>query len=126
MKSLKKLSFNAKKINPDDYIYLVQIPNIEELKIPIGMFKTSEFAWIKAHLKGKAKDNFLKAFVQVKPIKSEIKGKYLDTFIVGKRKPFLDSKTDEKRIEKYISKYNNMVDWFERNPEKMPDDYKPK
>lgn len=124
IKSLKELSFNAKKVPPNDYKWLVKIPNLKKLNIPIGMFKTSEIAWIKAHLNKEAKKNFYGATVKSNPIENEKRNKTLDTFIVGKRKPWLDSKLDKVRIEKYTIKFNEMVKWFENNPEKTPNDFK--
>lgn len=124
IENLEILSFNAKKVPPEDYKWLTLLPNLKELNIPFGMFKTIELAWIKARLKEPAKSAFWDATIVVEPIKNERTGKSRDTFIVGKRKPRLDSKADEKRIAKYTKEYSDMVSWFESNPGMYPEDYK--
>jgi hypothetical protein len=42
---------------------------------------------------------------------------------VGKRKPFLDSNADKKRIEKYADQFNTRFAWFKENPSKLPSDF---
>ena len=46
-----------------------------------------------------------------------------DTFIVGKRKPFLDSVQDKKRIDKYVRQFDDMYQWYTENPNAAPEDY---
>jgi len=51
-------------------------------------------------------------------------GKTRDTFIVGKRKPFLDSVQDQARVKKYTEQFDNMYVWFLEDRNSLPEDYK--
>jgi len=124
IENLEVLSFNAKKVPPEDYKWLTLLPNLKKLNIPLNMFKTIELAWIKARFKEPAKSAFWDATHKVQPVKNERTGKKKDTFIIGKRKPWLDSEADKIRIAKYTKEYNDMVNWFEDNPGTYPKDYK--
>lgn len=121
--NLKVLSFNFKKIEDDSFLILAEMPNLEKINFPIGKFTTEEVAWLKARLKGKAKEEMYDATIQTKPIESGTKNKTLDTFIVGKGKPWLSSQDDAQRIQKYVDNYKKMVQWFEENPNMRPQDF---
>ena len=123
MKSLKSLTFNAKKIREGDYKWLVQIPQLNNIQIPPGIFKVSEYAWLKSHFNGKLKTDFFDATIKTQPFDAD-GGRTLDTLIIGKRRPWLDSVNDKERITQYEIKYNNMVKWFDENPSRMAEDYK--
>lgn len=122
--SLRSLAYNFKRIEDNDIADLADMKNLEKISFPIGSYSTEEVAWLKAHLKGKAKMNMYDAYVTSRPFDDKEKGKVLDTFIVGKRKPWLSSEVDAARIAKYVKNYNEMVQWFEEHPNLRPEDYR--
>ena len=115
VENLKKLSFSAKKIENSDVRPLASIKNLEEIEFPTNLFSTDKVAWLKARLNGRVKSNVLAPFKELrKPLKE--KDKILDTLVIGKRKPFLDSNIDAARLEKYVGKFNSLVEYYLDNP----------
>jgi len=45
-----------------------------------------------------------------------------DVLVVGKRQPWLNSKRDDKRIERYVDEFWWVVEQFRQNPELLPDE----
>jgi len=86
------------------------------------MFSTQQVAWLKAHLPPTVESKVLHPYWQIESA-LEISGKNKDTFIVGKRKPFLDSVQDKKQIDKYVRQFNEMCQWYSENPHAAPEDY---
>ncbi len=86
------------------------------------MFTTEQVAWLKAHLPLTVKSQVLHPYWQIESA-IKISGKQKDTFIVGKRKPFLDSVQDRMRMEKYVQQFNAMYQWYAENPTANPEDY---
>jgi len=121
--NLRSLAYNFKRIEDNSVVDLADMTNLEKIMFPIGSYSTEEVAWLKANLKGKAKESMYDAYVSSGPFDDKEKGKVLDTFIVGKRKPWLSSEVDAARIAKYVKSYNDMVHWFEEHPNLKPEDY---
>jgi hypothetical protein len=47
--------------------------------------------------------------------------KNLDTLVVGKKMPFLDSFRDKTKLDKYIANFNNRLRHYQDNPGINPD-----
>jgi hypothetical protein len=95
---------------------------LEKLSFPSGLFTTEQVAWLKAKLPESTESQILAPYWTIeKPI--SMSGKNKNVFVVGKRKPFLDSKIDRKRIEKYALEFQKRVEWFRVNPLAAPEDY---
>ncbi|HLO15194.1 MAG TPA: hypothetical protein VK206_10220 [Anaerolineales bacterium] len=121
--SLKSLSFSAKKIIDQKIEPISYLKKLEQLSFPTRLFTTEQVAWLKAHLPSTVTSKVLNAYWTVgKPL--PMSGKNKDTFIVGKRKPFLDSIQDKVRIQKYVDQFNDMYQWYLENGEALPEDYK--
>ena len=119
---LKKLTFSAKKVEDERIEPLSNLISLRKLSFPTNLFTTEQVAWLKSKLPDSVNSNVLNPYWSLdEPI--EISGKQKNTFIVGKRKPFLDSIIDKKRIEKYTAEFEKRVDWFKRNPTHKPSDY---
>lgn len=120
VKNLKKLWFSAKKIEDFRITPLSKIKNLEEINFPLNLFTTEKIAWLKARVGDDVKSRVLAPLmVRERPINTGKKN--IDTYIIGKRKPSLDSSIDSARIEKYIMKFNNLVEYYKNNPdEKEP------
>ncbi len=121
--SLKSLSFSAKKILDEKIESIAYLKNLERLSFPARLFSTEQVAWLKAHLPNTITSKELNAYWTIKkPLL--INGKNKDIFVVGKRKPFLDSVQDKVKIMKYVNQFNHMYQWYLENPKALPDDYK--
>ncbi|WP_395374196.1 hypothetical protein [Marinicella sp. W31] len=119
---LRKLTFSAKKIEDERIEPLSNLINLRTLSFPSNLFTTEQVAWLKSKLPDSVSSDILNPYWTLdEPIK--INGKNKNIFIVGKRKPFLDSIIDKKRIEKYTAEFNKKLHWFKSNPNKKPSDY---
>jgi hypothetical protein len=120
---LKSLSFSAKKVLDNRIEPVAALKQLERLEFPSNMFSTEQVAWLKAHLSPTVESKVLHPYWQIEsPL--AISGKNKDTFIVGKRKPFLDSVQDKKRVDKYVRQFNEMCQWYSENPHAAPEDYR--
>lgn len=119
---LKTLLFSAKKILDSRIQPLANLKKLGNLEFPSNLFSTEQVAWLKAHLPPTVNSKVLNPYWQIEGA-IEISGKQKDTFIVGKRKPFLDSVRDKKRVEKYVRQFNDMYQWYLENPAANPEDY---
>jgi len=120
---LKNLSFSAKKILDNRIEPIESLKNLERLEFPSNLFSTEQVAWLKAHLPSSVESEVLTPYRKIERA-IKISGKNKDTFIVGKRKPFLDSVQDKQRVEKYVRQFNDRVQWYSENPDAAPEDYK--
>ena len=120
--SLKFLSFSAKKVLDNRIEPVAALKQLERLEFPSNMFSTEQVAWLKAHLPPTVESKVLHPYWQIEDALA-ISGKNKDTFIVGKRKPFLDSVQDKKHIDKYVRQFNEMCQWYSQNPHAAPEDY---
>ena len=110
-KKLKKLTFSAKKLLDGKIEPLGAISNIREIDFPMNFFNTEQVAWLKAHLPEDVESSVLIPYNRIEE-PFEIDGKKRDTFIIGKRKPFLSWEEDRKRIDGYINKFNKLVEQY--------------
>lgn len=107
IENLKKLSFTAKKVVDGSIAPLANIKNLEELNFPTNLFKTEQVAWLTAKIGSTVISNVLAPSLK----HSEY------TFIIGKRKPSLNTEKDKARIEKYKDKFFKLVEHYKSNPE---------
>ena len=121
-RTIRNLSFSAKKINDGKIEPLADLPLLERLAFPTRLFSTEQVAWLKAHLPSTVDSRMLNAFLTLEKAIS-IKGKNLDSLIVGRRKPFLDSVRDKTRITKYVDQFNDRYDWYLQHPLAAPEDF---
>jgi hypothetical protein len=123
IKSLKNLSFSAKRILDTKIEPIADLKKLEQLSFPSNQFTTGQIAWLKAHLPDRVASKILQACWTIeKPI--NMNGKNKDTFIVGKGKPFLDSTLEKEKIKKYTRKFNETYQWYLENPDASYNDYK--
>jgi len=121
--TLKNLTFSAKKLLDGKIEPLAHLKQLERLWFPSNLFSTGQVAWLKAHLPDTVVSKVLNPYRTIdKPL--NFSGKDKDTFIVGKGKPFLSSVEDKVRISKYVEQFNEMHQWYLKNPEALPEDYR--
>jgi hypothetical protein len=115
---LRYLDFTGKKIVDGDPSSIAALQRLEELSFPDRFFTTEQLAWLTAKLP-EVKSGTLAPVYMTEPVEYKTaKGvKYKDTYILGKGKPFLDSKADRLRIEKYVREFELLVKRFRLNPQ---------
>ncbi len=104
--NIRRIDFYGKKIKDFDISVLSKMKNLEIFNFPTNLFTTEQVAWIVANfpdLKGYS----LRPYVEFvnKMNETEIP----TVIIVGKRKPAMVIKGNEKRIENYTEKFHAMV-----------------
>lgn len=107
--TLRELSFNPKKIIDEKAEPLTRLTNLKALHFSNRLFSTEKVAWLVARLPPGLESNVLKSFMPLQP--GQLAG--VDTLIVGKGKPFLDSVKDKDRLAKYVSKFETLVAHFQ-------------
>lgn len=115
LKGLLSLSLHPKRIDDGRVQPLGSLTNIEKLSIPTNLFTTEQIAWLRARLPETVESNALTPLVPLtRPL--EIDGKPRDVLLVGKRKPFLNSKLDAARIRNHVLRFEEMVTTFRGDP----------
>ena len=112
---LRRLDFDARRIEDGRVQPLASLPSLESLDFPYRMFTTEQCAWLRAHLPDSVRGG---ALVPVESLKKPIGSK--DTFIIGKGKPFLNSITDRARIARYTDAFWALVEEYRRDPTLEP------
>ena len=112
---LRRLDFDARRIDDGRVQPIASLPSLEVVDFPLRMFTTEQCAWLRAHLPPSVSG---RALVPALSLSKAIGKK--DTFIIGKGKPFLDSKADANRIARYAEAFWALVEDFRRNPTREP------
>lgn len=121
MMNLKTLNFSAKKIHDFRIAPLAGIVKLEELYFPGNLFPTEKVAWLTARIGHRVKSKILAPYFRNEnPI--DFGDKIIDTYIIGKRKPSLNFENDQKRIQKYVKKFEELVGYFRSNPDEPEPD----
>jgi hypothetical protein len=122
-RSVKFLSFSARKILDGRIEPLAEMRSLERLSFPPRLFSTEQVAWLKAHLPDDVESEELAGYRHLKhPVNA--RGKRLDMLIVGRRKPFLDSDQDRARVKEYAERFEERCQWFRLHPGAAPEEYK--
>ena len=116
VRSLRRLHFDAKKLADGRVTPISRIELLEELEFPPRMFSTEKVAWLRARLHSGVKSKVLSAVHKLKrPLVD--KEKRLDTLVIGKRKPLLDSRMSADRIARYVKKFDELVAKYRNDPD---------
>ena len=123
--SLKRLSFNARRIVDERIQPLASLPQLESLSFPPNLFTTTQVAWLRAHLPESVESHVLGPTFRLGPIKNLMDGTVTEldknVLVVGRRKPALSSRRDEKRIRRYVEEFDTLVQAFRDDPGAQPD-----
>lgn len=103
--NLKYLRLANLKVFDDTLKYLSNLRNLEELSLS-NQFETKEYAWLASRLPNVECDMF-QATVETNIINTNNETVW-DTMVVGRRKPFLNSKSDKAKIDKYITDFEKL------------------
>lgn len=121
LQSLKRLKFDAKRIDDGRVQPLAKLQQLEELEFPPNMLTTRQVAWLRARLPESVHSTTLTPIRVLQGFKSG-SSKDLDRLVIGKRKPFLNSESDAGRIEEYERQFWRMVDQFRKDSNAQPDE----
>lgn len=109
-KKLKSLIFSAKKIEDNDIKPLSQICSLEKLEFPTNLFTTEQVAWLTANTNN-VNSSVLAPYLKLKhPL--DYSEKKEDALVIGKRKPFINSIKDKKRLERYEKNFWDLVEKY--------------
>lgn len=119
LEQLRILALNAKRIEDGRVQPLAKLQRLESLEFPPNQFTTRQVAWLRARLPDSVQSSTL---TPVKMFAGFGEGaKRRDALVIGKRKPWLNSARDAKRVERYVAEFWQMVEEFRRDPEAQPD-----
>ena len=108
MPSLKQLALYSIRLQDKRMDALNTLPSLERFDFDAGMLTTEEIAWIVAkypHLSGRSLCAYNKedAFLN-------------DVRVCGFRKPGLDLPEHQKRLDKYVTQFNALVEKYKNEP----------
>lgn len=119
-KSLKRLIFSIKQITDKDISSLAKLQGLIEIEFPSNQFTTEQIAWLKARLPIEIKSTVLAPFQRLRQPLTTSDNISKDILINGKRKPFLNSNSDKKVIDKYVRNFETLVKQFSASPKSPP------
>lgn len=109
---IRRINFSGKKISDMDVSCIPNMKKLEVFDCPTNLFTTEEIAWIVAKcpgLEGYALRPYLDYMIyNEKTHKADIPG----VMIIGKRKPTFAIEGNEKKLEKYVSQFDSLVDKY--------------
>ena len=116
---LLSLSLLPKRIDDGRIQPLGSLTNLENLRIPFNLFTTEQIAWLRARLPETVESEALSALLLTTPF--DIDGKQRDVLLIGKRKPWLNSEEDAARIQKHVSRFEQLVASFRSDQSLEPE-----
>jgi hypothetical protein len=125
LSSLRRLSFNARRINDGRIQPLASLTQLEWLAFPPNLFTTSQVAWLRARLPESVQSTVLGPLFRLGPITNVTDNTVTEldknVLVVGKRKPALSSQRDDDRIQRYVEEFERLVQRFRDDPGAQPD-----
>lgn len=122
--SLRRLSFNARRITDGRIQPLASLHQLEWLSFPPNLFSTAQVAWLRAHLPESVQSHVLGPLFRLGPIHNLMDDTITEldknVLVVGRRKPALSSRRDEKRIQRYVDEFERLVQAFRDDPGAQP------
>lgn len=118
LEHLRYLEFCVRRIEDGRIQPLGKLSRLQELRCPANLFTTRQLAWLRARLPAAQSQSLdpVMPFGQV----LTLNGKPRDVRLVGKRKPVLDSMTDQARITQHVDEFWRTVEDFRQNPALEP------
>lgn len=117
---LRRLGFALKKVGDGRVQPVGRLKGLEYFECPSNMFTTEQLAWLRARLPH-AEGRVLRPFARVDPPLPGDEGiPPKDVLVMGKRKPFLNSSADTKRIDRYVKEFEDLVERFRSDPALEP------
>lgn len=118
LENLRYLEFCVQRIDDGRIQPLGSLSRLRELRCPVNLFTTRQLAWLRARLPA-AQSQSLDPVMPFGRVLT-LDGKPKDVAPVGRRKPALNSVTDQERITQHVEEFWQMVEEFRRNPALEP------
>jgi hypothetical protein len=122
--SLRRLSFNARRISDCRIQPLASLPQLDWLAFPPNLFTTPQVAWLRARLPESVQSNVMGPLFRLGPVRNVIDDTVTEldknVLVVGKRKPALNSRRDDARIQRYVEEFETLVQRFRDDPIAQP------
>lgn len=119
--SVEQLSFTGKAISDNDYSFLADMPNLRRFDFSANILSTEQVAWITANFP------LLEGFSLKPKLDCELHDSSMNkvpgVIIVGKRKPALIVRGNEKKIEKYVQNFELLKQKYKGVPYKSAFSY---
>jgi hypothetical protein len=115
------LKFSAKTIKDGRISPLRKCKSLQYIDFSTNLFAVDQIAWLRSKCLDLKYSRVLQSHIKLE--KGIERGdKTLDILVVGKRMPFLNSRIDKIKLEKYIERFDNMVQHYINNPLDLPDE----
>jgi hypothetical protein len=118
LENLRYLEFCVRQFDDGRIQPLGKLSRLQELRCPVNLFTTRQLAWLRARLPA-AQSQALDPVMPLGQVLT-LDRKPKDVTLVGKRKPALNSVTDQARITKHVDEFWQMVEDFRQNPALEP------
>jgi hypothetical protein len=115
LESLEELVLTNIKVVEDGLRPLARCRNLRALELS-NQFETAEYAYLSVALPGTACQHFA-PYVPL-----GVGGMKADVMVVGRRKPFLDSKRDADRLARYVAEFEHLQAGFRADLGRAPRD----
>ena len=121
LRTLKSLTFNARRIEDDRVQPLAKLTGLNHLTFPSNQFTVRQVAWLRCHCPETLQSEVLAPVRKLDRPLEDCRGKLQDVLLVGKGKPYLNSKTHAARIQRHVDEFWAIVEEFKQNPERQPE-----
>ena len=112
---VRRIDFHGKKIKDMDISFIPELKELEVFNFPTNLFATEECAWLKAKCP-KLQGYSLRPYVEFKTFNEETRKTDVPAvIIVGKRKPVLVIEGNEKKIQAFAEKFDQMVEEYRKS-----------
>jgi hypothetical protein len=119
LSKLKSLRFNLRRVDDRRIEPLAGLKQLTDLEFSSGLFTTGQLAWLRARLPDCQDSSVLQPFrVLAHPL--TVGAKHLDVIVMGKGKPFLSTRDDAARLQRYVAAFDELVARYAANPDTAP------
>jgi hypothetical protein len=119
LRGLRRLAIGVKGIEDNRVQPLASLQRLEVFECSARLFTTEQCAWLRAHLPQSTKGMALEPIMRFDALTG--KGWDKDVLVIGKRKPFLSSRKDAAKIQRYVDAYWALVEKYRTVPGADPD-----
>ena len=122
LEELRVLALFVRRIEDGQIQPLAKLQRLERLECPTNLFTTEQLAWLRARLPDFTQGRVLAPIERLRdPLPAKEGSAPKDVLVMGKRKPFLSSASDAKRIDRYGDDFWTLVERFRGDPGLEPD-----
>ena len=117
--SLRSLSLNPKEVRDGRIQPLAALQQLQDVSFSSKLFTAEQIAWLRCKLPASLQSDALAPYRAIRqPLL--VRGKSLDVLVNGYGKPFLSTKEDAARLERFKSEFNLLLEKFRHDPALEP------